>query len=412
MGKSLFLLNTATLDNSDLLTILNLAEINQKMDFATEIVKVSSGVAKFLRIAQVYYERDGVCFTFDKFTVKPTNTNKKVEDIPAVRNEIRFVYDEVQVTWHLVTVATSGLRFQKEVNQLTVEDAKQPYLAGLKLAELKTLLKKATLTKSEWDQIKADCFVHSNPLHAMAALLRTTLDKLKNLHTAREIREIRTYFRDKIQKQGITLIIYSNVLNADACGKAESSYVKASVRQAIQPHQQLRVLYIGGGHGWPRKEWDGRGMLSALKAKDIEEICVTLKTKNIRVYGVIVLSSCFSASYANQFSFLSTRNSVMLSSSLSQAGENFFKNAVTVASLQNQLSFFSVIQNHPKPTPTGLCITYKDKHIGLKLCYRKTGLPATSAYDEYVKNNQIVAYLKSKKPESEFSDSLQDCSER
>lgn len=412
MGKSIFFLNTATLENADLLNILNLAEINKGMNFTAEIAKASPGAAKLLRMAKVYYERDGVCFTFDKFIVKPTNTSKKVEDIPAVRNEIRFVYDEVQTTWYLVTVATDGQRFQKKVNQLTVQDTRQPYLAGLKLAELKTLLNKASLTTSEWNQIKSDCFVHPNPLHAMAELLRTTLDKPKSLSAAQETRAIRAYFQDKIKKQGITLIIYSNALNADACGKAESDYVKISAERAIKPHQQLRVLYIGGGHGWPKQAWDGQGMLSALKAKDVEEICLALEAKNVRVHGVIVLGSCFSASYAHQFSFLLTPHSVMLSSSLSQAGENFFKNAVTVASLQNRLSFFSVIPNHPKPSPTGLCITYKDKHIGLKLYAKKTGLPATSAYDEYAKNNNIVTYLKSKKLNSEFSDSLHDCNEK
>ena len=218
-------LNTATLENSDLLNILNLAEINKGMNFTAEIAKASPGAAKLLRMAQVYYEREGVCFTFDKFIVKPTNTSKKVEDIPAVRNEIRFVYDEVQTSWYLVTVATDGQRFQKKVNQLTVQDARQPYLAGLKLAELKTHLNQASLTTSEWNRIKSDCFVHPNPLHAMAELLRTTLDKPKSLLAAKETREIRAYLQDKIKKQGITLIIYSNALNADACGKKGSRYL-------------------------------------------------------------------------------------------------------------------------------------------------------------------------------------------
>ncbi|QLZ70483.1 hypothetical protein FOLKNPGA_03297 [Legionella sp. PC1000] len=414
--SNLFLLNTASLEDKDILSILMLAGITKGMDFDSAIAKAHAGVKQFLELAKIYYERNETSTSIAKFAVRPGFEKCVVEDVPAVKNEIRLVCDEQDGNkWYLVAKKTDGSRFEKEISKITEDEAREGYLCGVKLAELKNHLNHQTvdtLNYQLWPKLKSKCFSHPNPLHEIGDLLRANLDTPKSDLENQKIKNIRRYLNKKAKEQNTSLIIYSNKVDEDSCGRKESQYVKENLERELSQDQQLHVLYIGGGHGWPKHKWNG--MLSALKTQHVEEIHNCLIKREV-VINSIIFGSCFSASYATDFSsLLHPQCGVMLSSTVSQGGTNFFENTVSfVLSEENSCDFFETIPRAPQvsqaPSPTGICISNKEKHFGLELNEEETGLPTHSAEDEYELSLNIVTRLRKEKPESIFGISLDEC---
>ncbi|HHF7355109.1 TPA: hypothetical protein ACPSKL_001150 [Legionella anisa] len=414
--SNLFLLNTATLEDKDILNILILAGITKEMDFDSEIAKAPAGVKQFLELAKIYYERNETSTSIMKFTVKPGFERCVVEDVPAEKNEIRLVCDEHDGNkWYLVTKQPDGSRFEKEISKITEDEARKSFLCGVKLDELKSHLNHQTvdtLNYQVWPKLKSKCFSHPSPLHEMGDLLRANLDSPKSDLENQKIKNIRRYLNKKAKEQNVSLIIYSNKADEDSCGRKESQYVKENLERELSQEQQLHILYIGGGHGWPKHKWNG--MLSALKTQHVEELHNCFTKRDV-VVNSIIFGSCFSASYANDFSnLLHPQCGVMLSSTISQGGTNFFENVVSfVLSEEDSCDFFKTIprslQVSHAPSPTGICISNKEKHFGLELSEKETGLPIHSVEDEYELSLSIVIRLRKAKPESIFGISLDEC---
>ncbi len=408
---NLFLLNTVTLGEADILNILSLAGITKEMDFDSEILNARAGVKQLLKLVKLYYERNETCTYISKFTVKLGNEKSEVDDVIAVKNEIRLVCDENQGNnWYLVTETDDGNRFEKEISSITDEDEQETFLCGLSSEKLLSHLNNHTVNSLDnhpsWTELKSKCFSHPNPLQEIGALLRRDLDGAKNNIVDKEIRNLRSYLNKRAKNENTSLILYSNKVEADSCGHNESQYVKSNIENELSKNQHLGMLYIGGGHGWPKQKW--HGMLSGIKSRQVMEIHNTLSKKRV-VINTIVLGSCFSASFANDFSdLLHPEYGVMLSSTLSQGGSNFFGNVVSIAlQEENGIDFFNISQqNNQTRNPTGMCISKKGQHIGLELSKNNTGLPYHSAEDEYGLSLDIVKELIENKPQSIFSNSL------
>ncbi|KTD70779.1 hypothetical protein [Legionella tucsonensis] len=414
--SNLFLLNTAGLEDKDVLNILVLSGITQEMDFDSEIAKAPAGVKQFLKLAKIYYERHETSTSITRFTVKPGFEKCVVGDVPAVKNEIRLVCDEGDGNkWYLVAEKKDRSRFEKEISKISEDEARESSLCGVKLTELKSNLNHQTVDTLNyllWRKLKSECFSHPNPLREIGDLLRANLDSPKSDLENQKIKNIRRYLNKKAKEQDTSLIIYSNKAEEDSCGRKESQYVKEKVERELSQEQQLHILYIGGGHGWPKYKWNG--MLSALKTHHVTELHNSLAKRGVMINSII-FGSCFSASYANDFSsLLHPRCGVMLSSTISQGGANFFENVVSfVLSEENSCDFFKTIprdlQISKAPSPTGICISNKEKHFGLELSEEETGLPIHSAGDEYELSLSIVIRLRKAKPESIFGISLDEC---
>lgn len=184
------------------------------------------------------------------------------------------------------------------------------------------------------------------------------------------------------------------------------------MEKELSKKQQIHILYIGGGHGWPKHKWNG--MLSALKTQHVEEIHNCLTQREVVIQSII-LGSCFSASFANDFSnLLHPQCGVMLSSTVSQGETNFFENVVSIVLRdEDPCSFFKIMNRglkaHPVLSPTGICISEKERHFGLELNQDETGLPTHSVGDEYALSLDIVIGLRKAKPKSIFGISLEEC---
>lgn len=414
--SNLFLLNTAGLESKDILKILVLAGITKEMDFDSEIAKVPAGVKQFLELAKLHYERNETHTSITKFTVKLSNESCVVGDIPAVKNEIRLVCDESEGNkWYVVAQKNDGGRFEKEISEINEEEAQESYLCGIKPAELKSHLTHQTVDTmncQRWAQLKSKCFLHPNPLHEIGDLLRANLDSPKSDLEIQTIKNIRGYLNKQARRKNSSLIIYSNKSDEDSCGHKESQYVKHSLEKVLSKKQQLHILYIGGGHGWPKDKWNG--MLSALKTQHVEEIHHCLTQREVVIQSII-LGSCFSASFANDFSsLLHPQYGVMLSSTVSQGETNFFENVVSIVLRdQGPSSFFKTmprcLKAPPALSPTGICISKKERHFGLELNLDETGLPVHSAGDEYRLSLDIVIRLRKAKPKSNFGSTLEEC---
>lgn len=155
-------------------------------------------------------------------------------------------------------------------------------------------------------------------------------------------------------------------------------------------------------------------MLSALKTQHVEEIHNCLTQREVVIQSII-LGSCFSASFANDFSnLLHPQCGVMLSSTVSQGETNFFENVVSIVLRdEDPCSFFKIMNRglkaHPVLSPTGICISEKERHFGLELNQDETGLPTHSVGDEYALSLDIVIGLRKAKPKSIFGISLEEC---
>ena len=236
----------------------------------------------------------------------------------------------------------------------------------------------------------------------MGELLQATLDNPRlDTNGADKIKAIRDYL--KKQSKNNVLIIYSNSPDADACGAKESQYVLDTVGKEVSQNQQIETLYVGAGHGWPRAK---HGMLSALNVATVDKLLGILKDKGVSAEK-IVLGSCYSASFATDFSALLGESSVMISSTLPQGGTNLFnETARHMMGRPGKSSPFFLGDCNSDNVPSGLCITTPNRHLGLKLS-EKTGLPANAVGSEdYQLSSEIVREMMKAKPESIFFDSL------
>ncbi|QDP73748.1 hypothetical protein FOG18_13930 (plasmid) [Legionella israelensis] len=409
MPDSLIIFNTSNIEHDDILNFLETTGLTD-IDLNDEIARSHpEHIKEFLQLIKLHQARDGEIIKFDKFNVSPSNEKKKVEDISAVKNEIRFVYDSFNQEWFIVTQTSTGQRFQKKITEISSEDAKQPYLAGLRIKKLKGILtNKSTLSFEEYQNLKSTCFSHPNPIQEIGDLLRTTIDN-PNQDTQKII-DLRRYIQNEAKNnRDIHLIIYSNKVDKDSCQKKEVQYLKDSINKAIKEFREnyLKTIYIGGGHGWPMKY--RFGMLSALETIDVIEIRNLLKNAGIISHSII-LGSCFSASFVNLFSSLLSQNGSIISSTVSQGGNNYLQNCIEGITNSSDKFFKFNQTNGATIMPTGICVTGKKTHTGLKLTPLQTGKPMFCGEDEYKINNDIIKDI-SRNGDCKFYKSVKKCNE-
>lgn len=416
MATSIIMFNTSVIENDNTLNILQLAGINANTDFASEIAKSSPGAKKLLELAQIYFARDGKRIELNRETVKPGNQEyKTVANIPA-ENAIKFVFDELHKEWSIVTLS-EGKRFQKKISELTSADADLPGLSGINIPEVKKLLatKRTPLVYNEWINLKTISFNHADPIQEINELLRADLDFAKTTGDALRTQDIRDYLKARVEKNHDTvLVLFSNETGhnraQEFCGPKELSYINNIIKQ-LNENQSIKTLYLGAGHGWPKDEKDrfqkNNGQIAGIQTADVMKIYNTLIQKNITANSII-FGSCFSASFANDFSNLLTDAGVILSNTVSQGGNNFFNETMNVLTGNEGPDQF--FKDEDSNQPTGLCISTKNNgHVGLIINRKKTGVPEGMHDDEIARSNRIISdFQRTSTVSSHFSGDVQE----
>lgn len=416
MVSALFILNTSTLSFKEILKILKLAGFLHQQKLAQMANDDQKMVRELSDLLRLYLDTERKHFFFDKIELT-AQSDRNLHDIEAVKNQITLIYEPKEKSWYILTlVPNTKQRFLKKIEALSQEEVDCAYLAGLNIELLKNACtNKEKLKPKEWIWIKSFCFAYVNPLEKIRNLFCASLDNVSPDQAIKTI-NLREYIKNTfIRKTDIFLLLYANSSHSDYCGENEIKYIKQSLSQARSAlqHEVLSLIYIGGGHGWPKEVRDNKAMLSGIPWLRLKSILQVLKELQIKSYSV-VLGSCFSASFVEEFSFLMMKKGLILSSTLSLGHSNYFKNALRVALFSEKPKPFFKNTSYYTRMPTGICITQVNRHLGLK-CIPKTrhggtGLPKSSAQDEYRISKEIIQTLCSGSRDADFPSSLEECS--
>lgn len=149
--------------------------------------------------------------------------------------------------------------------------------------------------------------------------------------------ETRDYLYEKIKaRTGNHVILH---LDHDITPhESAHGYIRTKL-DTIPSDCHINLFYMGGGHGGGR---DGRvdDETSGLEKNSVELLIARLQIKGMEV-DTVILGSCYSAAFSNQFRGLLAPQGVMLSDSVECGGQNYFLPTIRWIQATDNTSFFS-----------------------------------------------------------------------
>jgi hypothetical protein len=218
------------------------------------------------------------------------------EEVQATLNFIGF--DEDVTEWE------RGALFEAKSEEGAIDDDIDKLLQNLSGLK-KTQLAISKLNKDDKEQLRI--------LNEMEIKF---LDDVKELMIKSDA--VKDYFRKQaINNKNVVLILHGNLKNAESVNFLEW----------LPKETSFDVMYIGGGHGQCDEE-NGQGkVLSDMGAKPVKGFIDKLHTNESRA-DAIVLGSCYSASFAEQFRGVLSNKGIMLSDTTSCGENNHYINTL------------------------------------------------------------------------------------
>jgi hypothetical protein len=116
---------------------------------------------------------------------------------------------------------------------------------------------------------------------------------------------IRNYIENCAKRRNIMLILYNG------------NNINQILQKLSRVNKTIDILCLTGGHGLANHTLSGLGL------NEISQLLNQLRRMEIKI-SVIILGSCYSASFANQFIPLLAKDGVMLSDTLPCGGQNYY----------------------------------------------------------------------------------------